>query len=54
MIRGIRVAVMIQDNQRWGIVQKQTGADRLSLGGALACNAHGRGLALKPIVDQVE
>ena len=37
----------------WGIVQKQTGADRLSLGGALACNAHGRGLALKPIVDQV-
>jgi FAD/FMN-containing dehydrogenase len=39
---------------QWGIVQKQTGADRLSLGGALACNAHGRGLALKPIVDQVE
>ena len=38
----------------WGIVQKQTGADRLSLGGALACNAHGRGLTLKPIVDQVE
>jgi FAD/FMN-containing dehydrogenase len=37
----------------WGIVQKQTGADRLSLGGALACNAHGRGLALKPIIDQV-
>jgi FAD/FMN-containing dehydrogenase len=41
-------------DRRWGIVQKQTGADRLSLGGALACNAHGRGLALKPIVDQVE
>jgi FAD/FMN-containing dehydrogenase len=38
----------------WGIVQKQTGADRLSLGGALACNAHGRGLALKPIIEQVE
>jgi FAD/FMN-containing dehydrogenase len=42
------------EHARWGIVQKQTGADRLSLGGALACNAHGRGLALKPIVDQVE
>jgi FAD/FMN-containing dehydrogenase len=41
-------------DRRWGIVQKQTGADRLSIGGALACNAHGRGLALKPIVDQVE
>jgi FAD/FMN-containing dehydrogenase len=40
--------------RQWGIVQKQTGADRLSLGGALACNAHGRGLALKPIVQQVE
>ena len=41
------------DVKLWGIVQKQTGADRLSIGGALACNAHGRGLALKPIVDQV-
>ncbi len=40
--------------RRWGIVQKQTGADRLSLAGALSCNAHGRGLTLKPIVDQVE
>jgi FAD/FMN-containing dehydrogenase len=39
---------------RWGIVQKQTGADRLCLGGALSCNAHGRGLRLKPIVQQVE
>jgi FAD/FMN-containing dehydrogenase len=39
---------------QWGIVQKQTGADRLSLAGALSCNAHGRGLTLKPIVDQVE
>lgn len=33
----------------WGIVQKQTGADRLSLGGALSAAAHGRGLALAPI-----
>lgn len=37
----------------WGIYQKQTGADRLSLGGALSCNAHGRGLNLKPIIQQV-
>ena len=41
-------------DKQWGIYQKQTGADRLSLGGALACNAHGRGLTLKPIVQQVE
>jgi FAD/FMN-containing dehydrogenase len=39
---------------RWGIAQKQTGADRLSLGGALAANVHGRGLTLKPIISDVE
>jgi FAD/FMN-containing dehydrogenase len=39
---------------QWGIYQKQTGADRLSIGGALSCNAHGRALNLKPIVQQVE
>lgn len=38
----------------WGIVQKQTGADRLTIGGALAANIHGRGLRLRPIVDDVE
>jgi FAD/FMN-containing dehydrogenase len=41
-------------DRQWGIVQKQTGADRLSLGGALAANAHGRGLRLKPFVGDVE
>jgi FAD/FMN-containing dehydrogenase len=39
---------------RWGIAQKQTGADRLTLGGALAANAHGRGLTMAPIVGDVE
>ena len=38
----------------WGIVQKQTGADRLSLGGALSANVHGRGLRYKPIIQDVE
>jgi FAD/FMN-containing dehydrogenase len=38
----------------WGIVQKQTGADRLSLGGALAANAHGRGLTYAPMAQDVE
>src|SRR5688572_6563408 len=38
----------------WGIRQKQTGADRLSLGGALAANVHGRGLTMKPFVGDVE
>lgn len=39
---------------RWSVVQKQTGADRLTIGGALGANIHGRGLTLPPIVAQVE
>jgi len=39
---------------QWGIAQKQTGADRLSIGGALAANVHGRGLAMKPFISDVE
>jgi FAD/FMN-containing dehydrogenase len=38
----------------WGIVQKQTGADRMTLGGALGANIHGRGLELRPIIADVE
>lgn len=38
----------------WGIAQKQTGADRLSLGGTLSANGHGRGLTLPPFVSDVE
>jgi FAD/FMN-containing dehydrogenase len=38
----------------WGIAQKQTGADRLSLGGTLGANGHGRGLTLPPFVSDVE
>jgi FAD/FMN-containing dehydrogenase len=34
--------------------QKQTGANRLSVGGALAANVHGRGLGFKPFVADVE
>jgi FAD/FMN-containing dehydrogenase len=40
--------------KQWGIRQKQTGADRLCLGGALSANVHGRGLRMKPIIDDVE
>jgi FAD/FMN-containing dehydrogenase len=38
----------------WGIAQKQTGADRLSIGGALASNIHGRGLNLQPLSADIE
>lgn len=40
--------------KQWGITQKQTGADRLSIGGALSSNIHGRGLLLQPMVQDVE
>jgi FAD/FMN-containing dehydrogenase len=38
----------------WGIRQKQTGVDRVCLGGSLAANVHGRGLSFPPIVGDVE
>lgn len=40
--------------QAWGIAQKQTGADRFTMAGTIAANAHGRGLEMKPFVSNVE
>ena len=40
-------------SQPWTFAQKQTGADRLSIGGSLSCNAHGRGLTMAPFVADV-
>ena len=39
---------------RWAIAQKQTGADRLSVAGAVSANVHGRGLAMRPFIADVE
>lgn len=36
------------------IIQKQTGADDLTLGGAVSSNVHGRVLGRRPIVDDIE
>jgi FAD/FMN-containing dehydrogenase len=53
-------SLLLQEEQgeprwpRWGIAQKQTGADRLSVGGTLSANGHGRGLTLPPFVSDVE
>ena len=38
----------------WTIRQKQTGADRLSIGGALSANVHGRGLTMCPFIADVD
>jgi FAD/FMN-containing dehydrogenase len=43
-----------ENTRGWTIRQKQTGGDDFSLGGALAANIHGRGLAFGPFVDDVE
>jgi len=38
----------------WGIRQKQTGADRLTIGGAVSSNIHGRGLTAPPFVGDLD
>jgi len=38
----------------WAIRQKQTGVDAVTLGGSIAANAHGRGLAMQPLGDAIE
>ena len=53
LARGLR-EMQRGNERRWSVVQKQTGADRLSIGGALSANGHGRGLTYKPIVQDVE
>jgi len=43
----------VNEKKPWAFIQKQTGADKLSIGGALAANVHGRGLRLPPFVGDV-
>jgi len=42
------------DKRTWGIAQKQTGADRLTMSGTITANAHGRGLKMKPFISNIE
>ncbi len=39
---------------QWTFAQKQTGADKLTIGGCLSANVHGRGLKLPPFIGDVE
>jgi FAD/FMN-containing dehydrogenase len=45
---------LLANQSQWGIRQKQTGADRLTIGGAIAANIHGRGLTMPPFVHDIE
>lgn len=38
----------------WTIRQKPTGADGITLGGSVSSNIHGRGLTMKPFVEDIE
>jgi FAD/FMN-containing dehydrogenase len=38
----------------WSIRQKQTGVDAVTLGGSISANAHGRGLLMQPLGDDIE
>jgi len=38
----------------WTFAQKQTGANRFCLGGALASNIHSRGLKMRPLISDIE
>jgi FAD/FMN-containing dehydrogenase len=42
------------ETKQWGIAQKQTGADTITLGGSLSSNVHGRGLRMKPLISNIE
>jgi FAD/FMN-containing dehydrogenase len=40
--------------RQWTFAQKQTGADKLTIGGCLSANVHGRGLKMPPFIGDVE
>ena len=42
------------ESSPWAVAQKQTGADRFSIGGSVAANIHGRGLSMRPFVSDIE
>lgn len=58
-IRWPQLMLYLEESQRgqwpqWSIKQKQTGADQLTIGGALSANIHGRGLKFRPFIEDVE
>jgi FAD/FMN-containing dehydrogenase len=53
VIRGY-LALQRGSEPAFGIRQKQTGADRLTIGGAVASNIHGRGLTAQPFVADLD
>jgi FAD/FMN-containing dehydrogenase len=52
LMRGY-LSLQVGEPVQWAVRQKQTGADRLTIGGALAANIHGRGLTCPPFSADV-
>ena len=52
----LKSLLMAQQDPRhtWTFAQKQTGANRFCLGGALGSNIHSRGLTMKPFISDVD
>jgi FAD/FMN-containing dehydrogenase len=48
------LALQAGERHQWGIRQKQTGADSLTIGGAIGANIHGRGLDCAPFSCDIE
>lgn len=42
------------DPFRWTFRQKQTGGDRLTIGGSASANIHSRGLTMRPMAEDIE
>lgn len=47
-------AMQTETGKTWGIRQKQTGVDSVTLAGSISANAHGRGLLMQPLGDDIE
>jgi FAD/FMN-containing dehydrogenase len=47
-------SAQVGSDRPWAIRQKQTGADLLTIGGAVSANIHGRGLRMKPFIADIE
>jgi len=47
-------AARFAGEKQWAFNQKPTGADRLTMGGCLSANIHGRGLTMPPFVSDLE
>ncbi len=48
------LASLSKNSAKWGIRQKPTGTDDISIGGSMSSNIHGRGLHHQPFIQDIE